>query len=86
MTKEDPKVYYAENENQPPATFSVVEAGDNTQPGDKIIAKPEDWLFEDDSSIGSQFFGLAIIHNALKAGKNLLLILNPSDKNEVDDR
>jgi len=76
-------VFYAENDQQPPSTFSVVETSNDIKSGDNLTPDESKWLFEDDASLGSQLFGMAIIQNALKAGKNLLLILNPMDKSDI---
>ena len=75
-------VFYAENDNQPIGTFSVVEVGDTKQ-GDLIQADDENWVFEDDSSIGSIFFGIGVIRSLLDKGANLLVVLNPADKTDL---
>lgn len=76
------EIFYGENDCQPIGTFSVVEVGD-VKPGDQLHARPENWIFEDDSSLGSQYFGIGIIRSLLSLGANLLLVLNPADKSDI---
>ena len=78
--KDNARVYYAIQGSQEPSTFSVVKVDHQVNPGDLVPADPGKWLFEDDASLGSQFFGLGIITKALEAGQDLLLIFNPQDK------
>jgi len=75
-------IFYGENDCQPIGTFSVVKVGD-VEPGDEIQARDENWIFEDDSSLGSLYFGMGIIRSLLSLGANLLLVLNPADKSEI---
>ena len=75
-------IFYGENDCQPIGTFSVVKVGD-VEPGDEIQARDENWIFEDDSSLGSLYFGMGIIRSLLSLGANLLLVLNPADKSDI---